>query len=240
MAGQGMQQGSEALGIAAAIIHPLHVHLTHLLQIVAGGAAGGSQGPIQLGGPAPSAHQLGEIRHRQPRISAAGRLPLQQRRQRHPALASTALAKGHGPQAQKGETAGTGMAIGLIGRHGRAGEQELARLRSRIHRPAHLVPEGWLHLPFIQQTRPGSRQHKGRIHRQRLAGGDVHIQQHRGGGQLLGHAGLAAGLGPLDHHRAGGSQAHPQLGISDTGAVGSARAGGHGRRRAQRPDAGNI
>jgi hypothetical protein len=29
-----------------------------------------------------------------------------------------------------------------------------------------------------------------------LAGGSVHIQQHRGGGQLLGQAGLAQALGP--------------------------------------------
>ena len=155
VAAEGAQQGPQPLGISAAAIQPLHVHLAHLLQVIAGGAAGRRQGPLQLGRPAAAAHQLGQIRHAQSRMSAAGE-----------------------------------------------------------HRR---------HLPFIQQTRPGPRQHQGRIHRQRLAGGGVHIQQHRGGGQLPGQAGLAAGLGALDHHRAGGSQAGARLAVSDAGAV----AGGH-------------
>ena len=62
-----------------------------------------------------------------------------------------------------------------------------------------------------------------RIHRQHLAGADVHVQQHHGGGQLLGQACLAAGLGALDHHRASGVQAGPQRGVGDAWAVG----GGH-------------
>jgi hypothetical protein len=72
----------------------------------------------------------------------------------------------------------------------------LPRRLNGIHSPPHLVPEHRRHLPFIQQARPRPSQHQGRIHRQRLPGGEVYIQEHRGGGQLLGQAGLAAGFGP--------------------------------------------
>ena len=85
--------------------------------------------------------------------------------------------------------------------------QKLPRRLNRIHSSPHLVPEHRRHLPLIQQTRPGPRQHQDRIHRQRLAGGEVHIQEHRGGDQLLGKARLAAGFGALDHHRTGSAQA---------------------------------
>jgi hypothetical protein len=47
------------------------------------------------------------------------------------------------------------------------------------------------------QARPRPRQHQRRIHRQSLAGGYLHIQQHRGGGQLEG----------------------AQLGVGDAGAI---------------------
>jgi hypothetical protein len=104
----------------------------------------------------------------------------------------------------------------------------LPRRLNGIHGPPHLVPDHRRHLPLIQQTRPGSRQHQGRIHRQGLAGSEVHIQEHRGGGQLLGQAGFAAGFGALDHHCTGGAQAGAQLGVDDAGTVGQAVAGGHG------------
>ena len=120
------------------------------------------------------------------------------------------------------------MALGVIGRHRRTGEQKLPRRLNRIHSPPHLVPDRRRHLPLIQQARPGPRQHQGRIHRQRLAGSGVHIQQHRGGCQLLGQARLAAGFGALDHHRTGGAQAGAQLGVGDAGTVGQAVAGGYG------------
>jgi len=48
----------------------------------------------------------------------------------------------------------------------------------------------------------------------------VHIQQHLGGSQLLGHASLAAGLRALDHHGARGGQGSGQLGIGDAREIG--------------------
>ena len=229
VAGQRAKQGPQPLGIPPPPIHPLHIHLPHLLEVVAGGPGCRRQGSPQLGRPAASADQLGQIRHRQALIGAARGLPRQQRRERHAALAGADLQKGHGPQPQEGEAAGSGVACGVIGRHRRPGEQKLPWLPARIHRPPHLVPERRFHLPFIKQARPGSRQHQGRIHRQRLAGRGVHIQEHRRGGQLLGHAGLAAGLGTFDHHRASRSQTGSQLIVGDAGAI----AGGHSGRSMQ-------
>jgi len=95
--------------------------------------------------------------------------------------------------------------------------QKLPRRLNRIHSPPQLVPERRRHLPFIQQARPRPSQHQGRIHRQRLGGGEVYIQEHRGGGQLLGQARLAAGFGTLDHHCTGGAQAGVQFGVGDVG-----------------------
>jgi hypothetical protein len=117
--------------------------------------------------------------------------------------------------------------------------QKLPRRLNRIHSPPHRVPEHRRHLPFIQQARPGPRQHQGRIHRQRLAGGEVHIQEHRGGGQLMGQARLAAGFGALDQNRSGGAQAGAQLGVGDAGTVSQAVAGGH-RGAGNAGDAGNL
>jgi len=63
--------------------------------------------------------------------------------------------QGHRPLAQEGEASSPG-------------EQELAGLAGRIHRPPHQVPQRRRHLPFIKQPGPRPRQRQGRIHRQRL------------------------------------------------------------------------
>jgi hypothetical protein len=115
----------------------------------------------------------------------------------------------------------------VVRRHRRTREQELARRGRRIHGSSHLVPQLRLHLPFIQQPGPRALEHQRRIHRHCLTRRQVHIQQHRGGGQLLGHAGLAAGLRALDHHGTCGGQSGGQLGIGDAREI-----GGGGQRRA--------
>ena len=86
--------------------------------------------PLRL----PDQRQVGLRHPHQPeQVDLNPRLALQQPHQQHPALAGAALAEGHGPQTQKRKATGTRVAIGRIGRHGRAGVQELARLLSRLH-----------------------------------------------------------------------------------------------------------
>jgi len=221
IAGQGPQQRRQPLGIPAALIEPLHVHLAHLLQVVAGRAQHPAQGALQLGRPPTPADQLRQIGHPQAWISAPRRLPAKQGRQGHTTRANSGFPQRHRPQAHKGEPPCTGVARGLIRRHSRAREQELAGLRRRIHGPAHLIPQVRLHLPFVQQPGPLTAEHQLRIHPQRLPGRQIHIQKHRRGGQLQCRAGLAAGLRPLDHHGAGPGEAVQQLRFHHTGAIAS-------------------
>ena len=140
VAAEGAQQGPQSLGIPPPPIQPLHVHLAHLLQVIAGGPGCRRQGPLQLGRPAAAADELGKIRHAQPRIGAAGRLPLQQRCQGDAALAGATFHQAHRPQPQKRKPPRSGVALGVIGRHRRTGEQKLPGRIDGIHRPPHLVP----------------------------------------------------------------------------------------------------
>ena len=53
------------LGIPAALLEPLNIHVSHLLQVIAARPAGSLQGAGALPGPASPADQLGQVRHAQ-------------------------------------------------------------------------------------------------------------------------------------------------------------------------------
>ena len=125
------------------------------------------------------------------------------------------LVKRQRTHAQPGETTGAGMAGDVVGGHGGTGEDELAGHGPPIDRPAHMIPDGRLKLPLVNQSRRVSIQYRRRVHADRPPGIFVNVQQHLALCRLHGSGCLPRRLGPLHKDRAGGAQQLDQLGIDN-------------------------
>ncbi|EFI33372.1 hypothetical protein Dthio_PD0701 [Desulfonatronospira thiodismutans ASO3-1] len=96
------------------------------------------------------------------------------------------------------------MAGDIIGRYGRTGQDELARLPPLVNRKPDMIPDGWFNLPFINKTRGSARQYQARVNDYSLTGILIDIKQYFTGGQIPGSSRFSAGFRPFNDHGAGG------------------------------------
>ncbi len=95
------------------------------------------------GAPAsPDRNPLGHVTDRVSGRRATGRNPVQERAYRDGTGGLAGLEQRHGAHPQPGQATGTGVSGDVIGRHGRAGQDELPGAGAIVHRAADVVPDG--------------------------------------------------------------------------------------------------
>jgi hypothetical protein len=105
----------------------------------------------------------------------------------------------------------------VVGRDRGAGQDELARLGTIIHRSSNAVPDRRLDLPLVDESWRRAVEHQRRIHRDRRSRISVNVEQNLARRDLPGGGGLPACLRPLDYNGADSVQARRELAIGNPG-----------------------
>lgn len=219
VSGQRPQQPSHLDGVSSLVFQPLNLDALYLRQVVAVCPHGLRQAAALVAGPAPGAHQLRQLLHRDVRTRRPLRATRQQASQRHLARGAPRLEERHRTHPQPRQTPGAGVAGDIVRGHCRTGEDELAGNASPVHGPSDVVPDRRFRLPLVDEARRFACKDGRRVQVDHGSGSVVHIQEHGAGRDRFGRRSLPAGLGTLDHDRAGGGKPVGQLGVDNSGKV---------------------
>lgn len=175
--------------------------------------------PAQVVGPPTGYDQIGDPFDRQPAVASPDRLTVKERAKRDGLRRVTALGKGHGPHPEAQESASAGVSRGIVGWHGRAGQDEQPGALSIIDRPPYVIPNPRLQLPLVDEARALTVQHQRRIDRSGEPCLRIHVQPYLAACGLSSGLGLAAGLGPLDQDSADRLRGSLELRVHDSWSV---------------------
>ena len=140
---------------------------------------------------------------------------VEQRRDRNRTGAVPALEERHRSHPHPREPSGTGVPGDVVGRNRGAGQDELARLPTRIHRPPHVVPDRGHDLPFIDEPGRFPGENQGRLDVGCSASLLVDVEQDDARRECFGSRGLSASLRPFDDDGPGRCQPKPQFRFDD-------------------------
>ena len=217
--GQRLQHPPDQHRIAAHTVHAPEVGAADLLRIVADEPLGIARRRVDHARPAAPADERDEIgnrgltavrRHRLrtqhgPKGDLAGRVP--------------GLEERHRPHRETRHPARAGVAGGVVGRYGRAGQDETARPAAPVRRAAHMVPDGRRALPFVDEARRWALQYEGRFQLRGAPQTGVHVEENLARRMVPPGGRLPAGSGALDQHRSGRPEPGGELLVDDARSV---------------------
>ena len=182
-----------------------HLHSGRLVDIVAYGPPGVGCRSAEVGGPSACADERGDIGQRRVGGHRGRGLAFEQRPDGHLTAGMARLEQRHGAHTHSSYAPHPGVPGDVVGRLGRARQDELAPLVSVVALPPDAVPQRRGVLPFVEQSWDGAGQHRlgrglGEQHRGRI------VESCLAPSEPAGRPSLAAGSCAVDEDRANAAQ----------------------------------